>query len=317
MSGPTRPTVSPSQPVEPAHPLGVAGGQVVVDRDHVDALAGQRVQVHRQGRDEGLALAGLHLGDPPEVQRHARPSAGRRSGAGRAPARPPRGRRRRPRSAGRRGSRPCRGAPGTRPSCAELVVAQRLHLRLELVDHRDELGQAPDLLALAGTEELLLNTLMRGQSYRRRRRCRYRPSRWRVMGCVRLTWSLTPHSPAAGLAARRRRPPAALRRPLRPHPPVAARPRESGASGAGLTSKSHHARQPRVALRGSFRLRLASTFNHRPARSPPRCYLRPAGVPSVSVPNAASPLSPGRTAGGIIRVVQATTPTSIANTRKS
>ncbi len=34
---------------------------------------------------------------------------------------------------------------------------------------------------------------------------------------------------------------------------------------AGLTPKPHHARQPRVALRGSFRLRLASTCNHRPA----------------------------------------------------
>ena len=33
---------------------------------------------------------------------------------------------------------------------------------------------------------------------------------------------------------------------------------------AGLTSKPHHARQPRVALRGSFCLRLASTCNHRP-----------------------------------------------------
>ena len=33
---------------------------------------------------------------------------------------------------------------------------------------------------------------------------------------------------------------------------------------AGLTSKPHHAQQPRVALRGSFCLRLASTCNHRP-----------------------------------------------------
>jgi hypothetical protein len=37
---------------------------------------------------------------------------------------------------------------------------------------------------------------------------------------------------------------------------------------AGLTPKPHHAQQPRVALRGSFRLRLASTCNHRPERSP-------------------------------------------------
>jgi len=35
----------------------------------VDALAGQRVEVRRKGRDEGLALTGLHLGDVPQVQR--------------------------------------------------------------------------------------------------------------------------------------------------------------------------------------------------------------------------------------------------------
>ena len=35
------------------------------------ALAGQRVQIGGQGRDEGLALTGLHLGDVAEVQRRA------------------------------------------------------------------------------------------------------------------------------------------------------------------------------------------------------------------------------------------------------
>src|SRR5438477_12093761 len=34
--------------------------------------------------------------------------------------------------------------------------------------------------------------------------------------------------------------------------------------GAGLTSKPHHAQRPRVALRGSFRLRLASTTGDDP-----------------------------------------------------
>jgi len=52
----------------PAHPLGVALGQVVVDRDHVDAVAGQGVEVRRKRRHQGLALAGLHLRDVPEVQ---------------------------------------------------------------------------------------------------------------------------------------------------------------------------------------------------------------------------------------------------------
>ena len=49
-------------------PLGVALGQVVVDRDQVDAVAGQRVQVERLDGDEGLALTGLHLGDVALVQ---------------------------------------------------------------------------------------------------------------------------------------------------------------------------------------------------------------------------------------------------------
>ena len=61
----------PEEAVHPAHPLGVALGEVVVDRDDVDALAGERVEVGRQRRDEGLALTGLHLGDVAEVQRGA------------------------------------------------------------------------------------------------------------------------------------------------------------------------------------------------------------------------------------------------------
>ncbi len=54
--------------VHPAHPVGVAAREVVVGGDQVHALAGQRVEIHRQGRDQGLTLAGLHLGDVAEVQ---------------------------------------------------------------------------------------------------------------------------------------------------------------------------------------------------------------------------------------------------------
>ena len=43
--------------------FGVALGQVVVDRDQVDVVAGERVQVQRLAGDERLALARLHLGD--------------------------------------------------------------------------------------------------------------------------------------------------------------------------------------------------------------------------------------------------------------
>ena len=57
--------------VHPAHPVGVAPGEVVVDGDDVHAVAGQRVEVGRQRRDQRLALTGLHLGDVAEVQRGA------------------------------------------------------------------------------------------------------------------------------------------------------------------------------------------------------------------------------------------------------
>ena len=54
--------------VELAHPLGVTASEVVVDRDDVDALAGDGVEVARERGDEGLALARLHLGDGATVQ---------------------------------------------------------------------------------------------------------------------------------------------------------------------------------------------------------------------------------------------------------
>ena len=61
----------PEELVELAHPLRVALGKVVVDCDDVDALAGERVQIGSERRDERLALAGLHLGERPAMQRQA------------------------------------------------------------------------------------------------------------------------------------------------------------------------------------------------------------------------------------------------------
>ena len=48
--------------VDGAHPLAVAPGQVVVDRDDVDAPAVDGVEVAGERGDERLALAGPHLG---------------------------------------------------------------------------------------------------------------------------------------------------------------------------------------------------------------------------------------------------------------
>ena len=63
--------LEPEEAVDLAHPLRVALGEVVVRRDLVDAEAADRVEVRRQRGDERLALTGLHLGDPAEVQRGA------------------------------------------------------------------------------------------------------------------------------------------------------------------------------------------------------------------------------------------------------
>ena len=75
------PTRDAQQVVDRLHPQRVAAGQVVVDRDEVDALAldgvavgvarRERVEARRQRGGERLALAGLHLGDRAVVQHHA------------------------------------------------------------------------------------------------------------------------------------------------------------------------------------------------------------------------------------------------------
>ena len=56
--------------VQRRHPVGVAAGQIVVDGDHVHALALVGVEDHGDRRDQRLAFAGLHLGDVGVVQGH-------------------------------------------------------------------------------------------------------------------------------------------------------------------------------------------------------------------------------------------------------
>ena len=65
------PTLMPRKLVDPAHPLGVAAGEVIVHGDDVHAFSGERIQVHGERRDERLAFAGPHLGDRALVQDHA------------------------------------------------------------------------------------------------------------------------------------------------------------------------------------------------------------------------------------------------------
>ena len=57
--------------VDAAHPVGVAAGEIIVDGDDMDAVAGERIEIGRKGGDEGLAFAGPHLGDGAFVQHHA------------------------------------------------------------------------------------------------------------------------------------------------------------------------------------------------------------------------------------------------------
>ena len=57
--------------IELAHPLAVAACEVVIDRDDVDPLALQRVQIDRRRRDEGLAFTRTHLCNPPLVETDA------------------------------------------------------------------------------------------------------------------------------------------------------------------------------------------------------------------------------------------------------
>jgi hypothetical protein len=53
------------------HPFGVAAGQIVIDRDDMDAVALERVEVDGEGGHQRLAFAGLHLADHAAVEHHA------------------------------------------------------------------------------------------------------------------------------------------------------------------------------------------------------------------------------------------------------
>src|SRR5699024_935427 len=54
--------------VKAAHPVGVTPREVIVDGHDVHTLAGQRIQVNRQGSHQGLSLTGAHLGNLAMVQ---------------------------------------------------------------------------------------------------------------------------------------------------------------------------------------------------------------------------------------------------------
>ena len=105
--------------VDRAHPLGVAAGEVVVDGDDVDALAGERVEHDGERAGQRLALAGLHLGDRAGVEDHAADHLDVEVAHAHACGARPRAPGRTSPAAGRRGSRRCgRARAGRRPAGA-------------------------------------------------------------------------------------------------------------------------------------------------------------------------------------------------------
>ena len=123
----------------------------------MDATPREGVEVHRKRRDERLALTGLHLGDPAEVQGHAthqldvevpltehapRSLAHDCVGLDQQVV-----------------ERLALGQPlfELQRLGLQLVIAERLHRRFEVVDGRDELSQATDLLALTGAQDFREN----------------------------------------------------------------------------------------------------------------------------------------------------------------
>ena len=54
--------------VNPSHPFRVTLGEVIVDRDDMDALASKRIEVSRQSRHQGLTFTSTHFSDVAQVQ---------------------------------------------------------------------------------------------------------------------------------------------------------------------------------------------------------------------------------------------------------
>ena len=141
--------------IEPPHPLAVALREVVIDRDHVDALARERVEVDGQGRDERLALARAHLGDASVVQTHAADEldieVAHAEHAARALAHDGKGLRQQV------VERLARRQPllELRRHADELVIRQPLHLRLERIDAVDDRPVFRDVFIIIIAQESL------------------------------------------------------------------------------------------------------------------------------------------------------------------
>lgn len=57
--------------MDAAHPLGIAPGEVVVDRNDVNAFTGKAVEIAGQSSNQRFPFTGFHFSDAPFVQHHS------------------------------------------------------------------------------------------------------------------------------------------------------------------------------------------------------------------------------------------------------
>ena len=141
--------------IDGAHPFGVARREIVVDRDDMDALAFERVEVAGQSRHQRLAFTRRHFGDLAAVEDDAadhlhvemahaeradRRLAHRRKGFGQDVVE---------RLAGREPVAECLRL------CLQSGIVERLHRGLERVDLVDDLADGGDITVVGRAEQAL------------------------------------------------------------------------------------------------------------------------------------------------------------------
>ena len=139
--------------IDLAHPAGVAGSEIVVDGDNVDALALECVEIHRKRRHQRLAFTGLHLGNLAAMERDRRRSSGRRNDAGPASGSLPRAPSRMLREANRRASRRSPAARGSARSARAIPHRSARNIGLEAVDCLDIFAEAADVAIVGRSED--------------------------------------------------------------------------------------------------------------------------------------------------------------------
>ena len=131
--------------VQTSHPLAVAAGEVIVDRDHVDAFSRQGIEINRQCCNKRFTFTGTHLCDTSFVQAHTADELNVKMTHTEYAARTfaDNGKRLRQQVVERLAVRKT-FAEHIRIS-RQLIIRQSLHLRLESIDFIDDSPVAGDL----------------------------------------------------------------------------------------------------------------------------------------------------------------------------